>query len=399
MFENFVLEMDWMHEEEPGNAGLFIWSDALPAQGVPFTRSVEVQIMLTPDAKDSQGRLLYTGHGDIFPIHGATMKPDRPHPAQWSRCLPSARTTKGKGQWNHYRVTADRGTLRLEVNGQEVSGGSAINPRKGYICLESEGTPIKFRNIRLTELPPTSPALPPDSCAQADIGFRSIFDATLKGWKGDTDFESHWTVRDWVLAFDGKGTDLWSRDSWGDFEMMVDWRWGAEHQGEMDRPVIGPDGREARNADGSTQTIRVQERDSGIYLRGNSKSQVNIWSWPCGSGEVYGYRTDASMLGSVRAACTPKVNADAATGQWNRFLIRMQGDVLNVWLNGRQVIDQAQLPGVPATGPIGLQSHGSPIEFANLQVRRLDAPTSPADVRASVATPPSSRAGDASSAP
>ena len=40
--------------------------------------------------------------------------------------------------------------------------------------------------------------------------------------------------------------------------------------------------------------------DSGIYLRGSSKSQVNIWCWPIGSGEVYGYRTDASQPPEMR---------------------------------------------------------------------------------------------------
>jgi len=371
MFENFILELEWMHEEEPGNAGLFIWSDALPAPGVPFTRSVEVQIMLTPDVTDREGRLLYTGQGDIFPIHGAVMTPDRPHPAQWSRCLPSARTTKGKGQWNHYRVTANQGTLRLEVNGTEVSGGSAINPRSGYICLESEGTPIKFRRIRLTELPSTNPPLTQDQCATPDEGFRSIFDGTLDGWNGDPDFRTHWTVRDWLIAFDGKGTDIWSAKGFGDIELIADWRWGDGHQGEMDRPVFGKDGDAVRAKDGSVQTVKVQERDSGIYLRGNKKSQVNIWCWPCDSGEVWGYRTDLTMLGSVRAACTPKVAADSAAGQWNRFRIRLRGDVLHVWLNGKQVIEQATLPGIPAIGPVGLQSHGSAIDFANLYVRPL----------------------------
>jgi hypothetical protein len=117
----------------------------------------------------------------------------------------------------------------------------------------------------------------------------------------------------------------------------------------------------------------VGERDSGIFLRGSTKSQVNMWMWPCGSGEVWGYRTDPKMPADVRAACTPKVAADAPVGQWNRFRIRMQGDVLDVWLNGAQVIESATLPGVPAEGPIGLQSHGSAVEFANIYVRELRA--------------------------
>ncbi len=90
-----------------------------------------------------------------------------------------------------------------------------------------------------------------------------------------------------------------------------------------------------------------------------------------GSGEVGGYRTDLKMPPEVRAGATPKVAADAPVGQWNRFVITMKGDRLTVVLNGQHVIDNAQLPGVAASGPIALQQHGSPIQFANLYIREL----------------------------
>jgi len=377
-YENFVLELDWKHLSYPGNAGLFVWSDPYCAKGVPFSRSIEVQIMLTPDNVDGQGRTMYTGQGDIFSIWGASMKPDRPHPGGWERCLPSARTTKGAGEWNHYKVTCNNGVIKLEINGTEVSGASEITPRKGYICLESEGTEIWFKNLRITELPAAAPALAPAQCADlAAAGMRPMFDAlVMKGWKEGQDRgegePKHWSVSNNVVRFDGKGKSLWSDESFGDFEMLCDWRWTNEHQGKMPRPVIGADGNTVKNPDGSDKTVEVEERDSGIYLRGSSKSQVNIWSWPCGSGEVYGYRTDASMPAAIRAAVTPKKNADAPIGQWNRFRIRMVGDVLNVWNNGEHVIVDAKLPGVAKEGPIALQSHGCPIEFYNVMIQRLD---------------------------
>jgi hypothetical protein len=99
---------------------------------------------------------------------------------------------------------------------------------------------------------------------------------------------------------------------------------------------------------------------------------VNIWCWPVGSGEVHGYRTDRAMPAEVRAGVTPSAAADAPIGQWNRFVITMKGDRLTVALNGHTVIENAKLPGVSAEGPIALQSHGSPIEFANLFIRALD---------------------------
>jgi hypothetical protein len=378
VYENFVLEFDWKHLSYPGNAGLFVWSDPVCAKGVPFSRSIEVQIMLTPDNVDGQGRTMYTGQGDIFSIWGASMTPDRPHPGGWERCLPSARTTKGAGEWNHYKVTCNEGVIKLEVNGTEVSGASNVSPRNGYICLESEGTEIWFKNIKLTEMPAGKLGIKPNWDVDHSLaGMRPMFDGlTMAGWKEGADkgeaAPSTWTMGGNIVRFNGKGKSLWSDASYGDFDMICDWKWTGEHQGKMMRPVIGLDGNTVKDESGKDKMVEVEERDSGIYLRGSSKSQVNIWSWPCGSGEVYGYRTDGSMPAEVRAAVTPRMNADAPIGQWNRFRIRMVGDLLNVWLNGKHVIVDAHLPGVAKEGPIALQSHGCPIEFTNVMIERLD---------------------------
>ena len=356
-YENFVLELEWMHLKPDGNAGLFVYSDALPVCGQPFTRAVEVQVMLG-DAPDGT----YTGQGDIFSIWGATMEPDRPHPKGWQRCLPSGRRTKGAGEWNHYRVESRDGRLTLAVNGAVVSGASNCNPRAGYLCLESEGSEIHFRNLRLQELPSTAPASDP-----VDEGFVPLFNGVnLDGWKKDERHDGHWVPRDFILDYDGKSGagDLWSDWEYGDFELIADWRFPRKPV-EIERPTFGPDG----NQNGTRKV--ADAGDSGIYLRGSSKSQVNIWCWPCGSGEVYGYRTDAAISAEVRAGVTPKVNADNPCGQWNRFRIRMKGDRLTVELNGKLVLDQARLPGVAPRGRIALQHHGDPVQFANVLVREL----------------------------
>ena len=138
-------------------------------------------------------------------------------------------------------------------------------------------------------------------------------------------------------------------------------------------PVILPNGTRALNADGSPKTLKVPDAgDSGIYLRGSDRSQVNIWCWPVGSGEVYDYREDSNLPTEVRAAVTPKLKADRPIGEWNRFIITLRGDRLTVVLNDQVVIENARLPGIPARGPIALQHHGAPIQFANLFVHRLD---------------------------
>jgi sialate O-acetylesterase len=365
-YENFELELEWRHLARQGNAGLFVWSDPVTARGQPFTRSIEVQVM---SGMEGDG---YTSDGDVFPIHGATMKP---HNARGggSRAFPSELRAKPSGEWNHYRVRCVNGELELAVNGKVVTRGSECSPRKGYICLESEGTPVEFRNLRIKELPPSSPPLPAQHVAELDRGFRSLYNGVdFAGWKFGAEHQGHWRANDWTIDFDGQGADLWSREEFGDFVLIADWRWSGPAT-PKDLAVIQPDGAQALGADGKPLTARVLEAgDSGIYLRGSSKSQVNIWCWPIGSGEVYGYRTDAAMSAEVRAGVTPKVAADAPLGEWNRFVITMKGDRLTVVLNDQLVIDNAQLPGVAPRGPIALQMHGSPIQFANLYVKPLD---------------------------
>ncbi len=50
-------------------------------------------------------------------------------------------------------MRAINGEVRLWVNGEEVSGGPNCEPAQGYLCLESEGAPVEFKNIKLRILP------------------------------------------------------------------------------------------------------------------------------------------------------------------------------------------------------------------------------------------------------
>lgn len=363
MYQNYILELEWMHLHPKGNAGLFLHSDAITALGQPFTRSIEVQVM--------EGN-----HGDVFSIHGAVMTPITPHPKGIMRALPTEKRSNPAGQWNHYRVESRDGMVSLAVNGKVVSQGVGCTPRRGYICLESEGSEVHFRNIHIKELPGTPP--PPEATAQQDEGFVSLYNGLdLRGWRQSPGNEGHWQAKDWILHYDGKseaeGEDknLWTEKEYGDFVLIADWRQPGQPQ--LDRvAVVLPDGSTAVDAEGKEILAEVQDAgDSGIYLRGTSKCQINIWNWPVGSGEIWGYRTDEAMPPEVRRAAVPVQFADNPIGKWNRFVITLQDKVLTVVLNGKTVIDKAALPDLPARGPIALQHHGDPIEFANLYIKEL----------------------------
>jgi hypothetical protein len=194
-------------------------------------------------------------------------------------------------------------------------------------------------------------------------------------------------VLDGVIDYDAlseaQGSkDLWTEKEFKDFELRIDWRLKDIPFMNPNVPIIRPDGTHQLDAHGNVIRMTLPDGDSGIYLRGTSKAQVNIWAWPIGSGEVYGYRMDGNMPAEVRAGVTPRIMADNHIGEWNSFEITLKGDRLTVVLNGHTVIENAQLPGIPESGPIALQHHGrlvngewavspSLVQFRNIYIKEL----------------------------
>ena len=148
-YENFVLEVEWRHMEPGGNSGMFIWSEGTPFEDDPLTKAIEVQ-MLELEYATIHNRTDDYVHGELFPTMGMTAIPDNP---RGIRSKSIEKRCKGKGQWNKYVVVAVDGTVKLSVNGKFVNGLRMSERKKGYICLESEGAEIHFRNIRIMELP------------------------------------------------------------------------------------------------------------------------------------------------------------------------------------------------------------------------------------------------------
>lgn len=155
-YENFILHIEWRHMEAGGNSGVFAWSDGTVPEGKRLPRGLEVQ-MLELDwvnlHKMRDGTLppIAYVHGELFGANGLTTVPDNP---RGSRSKSIENRCKGKGEWNVYDVVFVDGVVKLSVNGKFVNGVSQASIKKGYLCLESEGAEIHFRNIRIMELPP-----------------------------------------------------------------------------------------------------------------------------------------------------------------------------------------------------------------------------------------------------
>jgi hypothetical protein len=160
-YKNFELVVEWMHEKSAGNSGVFVWVPEESLKGLEagkLPHGIEVQILDHGYAEQYTKRTgkqpdFFTTNGDVFAVGTSNMKPFPPLSPNGSRSFPSSNRSKGFGQWNHYYIRAINGEVRLWVNGAEVSGGTECNPSSGFLCLESEGSPIQFKNLRLRELP------------------------------------------------------------------------------------------------------------------------------------------------------------------------------------------------------------------------------------------------------
>ncbi|CAN5885082.1 hypothetical protein BH23PLA1_BH23PLA1_03970 [soil metagenome] len=231
------------------------------------------------------------------------------------------------------------------------------------------------------------------SATAEDEGFTSLFDGDLSKWiipEGDND---HWKVIEQdgekVIDYDARSEaegnkNLVSKDEFGDFVLKIEWKIKETPFINPGVRYVLPDGSHARDVNGEELTLALPDSDSGVYLRDmRGKSQINMWCWPIGSGEVYGYRMDKSLPPEVRAGVTPRTQADKPVGEWNEFEITLKGDRLKVVLNDITVIEDAELPGIPERGPLALQHHGnyrdgkytgspSLVQFRNIRIKSLD---------------------------
>ena len=298
------------------------------------------------------------------------------------------------GMWNFEEVKVVGSEIEVYLNGYLITKGDVsqwkgdgdtpdgkkhpgLHRKRGYITFCGHGSDVKFKNIRIKELP--GDAKMEDVCPKQRMACPKSFTAYFDGdesdlpefWKGVTTQEKfdnpvvrqaatpekcaemqriadrgrdeHWHVRNGNLYFDGYrgGYSLATKKDYGDFEMWADWR------------------------------IMSITGDSGLYLRGSP--QVQIWDahnqWHIGSGGLYNNKKNPSKALKI---------ADRQVGDWNRFHVIMRGDKVTVWLNGELVVDNVTLenywdrsrPIFPKE-QIELQCHGDPTEWRNIFIREL----------------------------
>jgi hypothetical protein len=204
---------------------------------------------------------------------------------------------------------------------------------------------------------------------QAEIaaGWTLLFDGkSLDEWRnyGSDELDDGWRVADdaFYLAAGGGG-DIVTRKSWGDFELVLDWR-------------ISQGGN-------SGIFILVDETDAPIY---NSAPEIQILD-----DERHSDREiDSHRSGSLYDLVAAHPSAQKPAGEWNTVRIRLDDGLLNIWQNGvptttlvigsgawKTLVANSKFAdweafGASAGGRIGLQDHGDTVWFRNVKIRELD---------------------------
>lgn len=136
-YTNYVLELEWRWapDKPPSNSGVLL---RLVGEHKIWPRSVEAQLM-------------HQNAGDFWLIDGAKLETD---PARVNPNSPNNRrriktNEKPAGEWNKYEITVNRDKITLKVNGEMLNEGWGAEVVPGKIALQSEGSEIHFRNIRL----------------------------------------------------------------------------------------------------------------------------------------------------------------------------------------------------------------------------------------------------------
>lgn len=168
-----------------------------------------------------------------------------------------------------------------------------------------------------------------------------------------------WAFQDGVLSAKGGAGNLWTKDSYGDFVLSLEFRTG-------------------------------EKTNSGVFLRGSDT--VN---WLHNAIEVQILQGDEPdqkhVVGAIFDCLAPTRQLPVTPGEWNQMIISAIDNRIKVRLNGEEVIDmnldkwteahknpdgspnkfERAYKDMARTGRIGLQDHGDPIEFRNLLIEKL----------------------------
>ena len=147
--DDYHLSLEWAWEgERGGNSGVLLHVTQ-PDVLFGWPQSMEVQLQ-----SGSAGDFWVIGEDQVdvtvpnMAERRAAKKEGDLHSHRRIRRLPFKESPERPvGQWNRMDIDLNGDRIRVWVNGRLVNEGSGLTVRSGAIALQSEGTPIRFRNV------------------------------------------------------------------------------------------------------------------------------------------------------------------------------------------------------------------------------------------------------------
>jgi hypothetical protein len=134
VYSDYLLHVEWRWPGEATNSGVFVHAQ-LP--DTIFPKCIECQ--------------LQAGNaGDFICANGSDMN-ERIDKSIRKIKKAGDSSEKPAGEWNTMEVSCKGNTIEVYVNGVLKNKGTSVNPSKGFICLQSEGKLVEFRNVWLRQ--------------------------------------------------------------------------------------------------------------------------------------------------------------------------------------------------------------------------------------------------------
>ena len=327
-YANYRLHVEWRWPDGAGNSGVLVHSVA--PDGV-YPKSIECQL------KSGQAGLVYLFKGTKVKELPADAK--RPMIAR-----KNAASENPLGEWNSYDIVCKGAEVTSFVNGVWQNTVTALDETEGWICLQSEGKPIEFRNMYVEPL----------GAAKRLWNGRDFagWFRYLRGGKGDV--EKTWSVKDGILRCTGKpGGYMRTEAEYCDYKLFVQWRWPETggnngvlvHMSKPDK--VWPKSLEAQLKTGNAGVFFVI---GGVEFKEHADKT---------NKRVRGRRTDKLHPSNEKKL-----------GGWNQYEIHCIGDTVKLYVNGQ--LQNVASECTVKKGMICLQSEGRAIEYKDIYIRPIE---------------------------
>lgn len=396
-YGDFILEYDFKVDPKL-NSGVQIRSECFDTAKeiewrgktikIPANRVHGYQVEIDPDVP--RGRMWSAGLFDegrrawLFPNDGEKGQRGMAFSEQGRKIFKP-------NDWNHVRVEAIGDSIKTWLNGTPCADLKDSMTPRGFIALQvhaigneetKNGTQVRWRNLKLTDLTPPANTL---SSAEKAAGWKLLWDGkTTDGWRGaklETFPKKGWQIQEGVLtvlssggAESAAGGDIVTKERYSQFELVLDFKITPGANSGVKyfcQPNLDPiTGNGARAATGSAIGLEFQILDDERH--------------PDAKQGRDGNRTIGSLYDLITAAASKQPNP---IGEWNTARIVVSGSHIEHWLNGAKVLEYERgspafrdlvalskyksIPGFGewADGHILLQDHGDQVSYRNIKIR------------------------------